>query len=292
MRRLVVCAVLAIAGCSIAAEEGTPTRVTTSSTTTIAAPTTATAPATTTTAAPDTTTTTTLGRPAWLGTRPLPLLDDGTAAVLPTPPELTDRRIGTIDRLPPPTDDAFHATMGAVPDDVAARSTWHEGCPVALDDLAYLTVSFWGFDGRNHSGELIVNAAHAEAIATLFGALHDARFPIEEMRVVSAEDLDLPPTGDGNNTTSFVCRNVVFSDNWSQHAYGLAVDINPFHNPYARGERVLPELASAYLDRTDVRPGMVLSGDEVTAAFANIDWGWGGDWRTLVDYMHFSATGN
>ncbi|RPI25580.1 MAG: M15 family peptidase, partial [Actinobacteria bacterium] len=132
---------------------------------------------------------------------------------------------------------------------------------------------------------------HAAAVVGVFAALHDARFPIEEMRVVSAIDLVVPATGDGNNTTSFSCRNAVFSDSWSQHAYGLAIDINPFHNPYARGERVLPELASAYLDREQVRPGMILAGDAVTTSFAAIGWSWGGDWRTLVDYMHFSATG-
>ena len=44
---------------------------------------------------------------------------------------------------------------------------------------------------------------------------------------------------------------------YSQHAYGLAVDLNPFQNPYRRGDVVLPELASAYLDRDWLRPGMI-----------------------------------
>ena len=35
----------------------------------------------------------------------------------------------------------------------------------------------------------------------------------------------------------------------SQHAYGLAIDVNSFQNPYVKGDLVLPELASAYLDR-------------------------------------------
>ena len=81
------------------------------------------------------------------------------------------------------------------------------------------------------------------------------------------------------------------SDNWSYHAYGLAVDINPFHNPYAKGDLVIPELASAYVDRENERVGMVYSDDVVTEAFAGIGWEWGGDWNTLKDWMHFSATG-
>jgi hypothetical protein len=290
MRRVIAAVALFVAACSAAPPSTTAPAVIT--TTSIQATTTTATTATTAVPATTVETTTTLGRPDWLGTRPLPLLDDGSAAVVATPADLVDRQIGTRDDLPPPADSAFHSTIGPVPSDVAARSSWHEGCPASLDDLSYLTVSFWGFDGRNHTGELIVDAGHAESIVDVFATLHASRFPIEEMRVVSRADLEAPPTGDGNNTTSFVCRNVVFSATWSQHAYGLAIDVNPFHNPYASGERVLPELASAYLDREDVRPGMILAGDAVTAAFAAIGWEWGGDWRSLVDYMHFSATGN
>ena len=55
---------------------------------------------------------------------------------------------------------------------------------------------------------------------------------------------------------------------YSQHAYGLAIDVNSFQNPYVKGDLVLPELASAYLDRDRVRPGMIEPGDEVVRAFA------------------------
>ena len=78
---------------------------------------------------------------------------------------------------------------------------------------------------------------------------------------------------------------------WSAHAYGLAIDLDPFQNPYRRGDLVLPELASAYLDRDRYRPGMIHPGDPVTRAFAAIGWTWGGTWRTPKDLMHVSATG-
>jgi hypothetical protein len=67
--------------------------------------------------------------------------------------------------------------------------------------------------------------------------------------------------------------------------------VNPFHNPYVRDDIVLPELASAYVDREHRRPGMIHPGDVVTAAFGKIGWSWGGDWDSLKDWMHFSATG-
>jgi hypothetical protein len=71
----------------------------------------------------------------------------------------------------------------------------------------------------------------------------------------------------------------------------LAIDINPFHNPYVKGDLVLPELASYYTDRSMARRGMIIEGDPVVSAFAEIGWPWGGHWSTLDDWMHFSATG-
>jgi hypothetical protein len=232
-------------------------------------------------------------RPEWLGTRVLPERPDGLGEVQPTPPELEDRRLPPPDDhpLPPPEDVSFSATVDPVPDDVLQRSTWHEDCPVAVDDLRYLTVTFWGFDERVHTGEIIVHADVADDVVDVFARIHEARFPIEEMRVVTAEELDLPPTGDGNNSTGFVCRSKVSGGTWSEHAYGRAIDINPFHNPYERGDVVVPELASAYTDRGWQRPGMILDGDEVVEAFGDIGWGWGGDWTSAKDPMHFSVSG-
>jgi hypothetical protein len=228
-------------------------------------------------------------RPAWLGTRVLQLRSDGLGEVQPTPPELVDRQ------LPPPDARTAPGTFGAsiepVPDDVLVRSTWSEACPVSRNELRYLTLTFWGFDHRPHIGEMIVHESVAKDVVEVFGRLYDARFPIEEMRVVAAHELDAPPTGDGNNTSAFVCRPSTRGSTWSQHAYGLAVDVNPFHNPYQRGDVVIPELASAYLDRGRDVPGMITSGDAVTEAFASVGWGWGGSWNSSKDWMHFSQSG-
>jgi hypothetical protein len=157
-------------------------------------------------------------------------------------------------------------------------------------------VSFYGFDGLVHIGELIVNARYGEEMLGVFRTVFDQQFPLEQMRVITYPELDAPPTGDFNDTTSFVCRPVVAEDSgWSMHAYGLAVDLNPFHNPYWRGEVVVPELASAYTERANVRPGMLLADDPASAAiisaFAGIGWEWGGNWQTLKDWMHFSENG-
>ncbi len=275
--------ILIAAACSAetSQEPTAATSVTTPIATTTSDPPTPPPPTTTTTLSP-------FARPDWLGTRILPLRPDENGEVQPTPPELQDRRFETIDLLPRPPADDFLWTLGPVPPDVLTRSSWTAECPVEVDELAYLTVSHYGFDGRFHTGEIMVNATVAEDVLSVFRRLHSARFPIEQMRVIRLDEVDDPPTGDWNETTSFVCRPAVGSSGWSQHAFGLAVDINPFHNPYQKADLVIPELASVYTDRADVRVGMILSDDLVTAAFADIGFAWGGNWNTLKDWMHFS----
>ena len=239
-------------------------------------------------------TTTTLSpyaRPDWLGTRILDERPDGFGLVVPTPDELINRTFATPPLLPPPVSGGFEATIRPIPDDVLARSSWKEGCPVGAEGLSYLTLVHHGFDGELHTGEMIVNARVAEDIVAVFEQLFVAGFPIEEMRVTRADEIDAPPTGDGNVTGSFACRDAVNTGRWSQHAYGLAIDINPFHNPYIKGDLVIPELASYYVDRDLALPGMVET-SVVVDAFAAIGWSWGGNWSSLKDWMHFSESGN
>lgn len=261
-----------------------PTTEPVSSTTT---PSTVAAPST---SAMTTTTLSPFARPEWLGTRVLDERPDGFGIVQPTPPELIDRRFATPELLPPPTGADFASTVGPIPAAVAARSSWRQGCPLGLEELAYITVSHVGFDGEPHTGEMIVNARVAEAVVGVFAELYAAGFPIEEMRVTRADEIDAPPTGDRNVTGSFACREAVNSGNWSQHAYGLAIDINPFHNPYIKGDLVIPELASYYVDRELLLPGMVET-SVVVREFRGIGWTWGGDWNSLKDWMHFSESG-
>jgi hypothetical protein len=274
---------LTLSACSPEAPPPAPAPATSTTTSTPSTTSTAAAPATT-SSAPAVT---------WqVGARPLPRRPDGFGEIEPTPPELVNRALPTKDLLPPPAGDAYASTISAVPADVLARSTWQPACPVKASDLRYLTMSFRGFDGRAHTGEMLVNATGAAGITKVFGQLFAARFPLEEMRVTGPAELTAPPTGDGNSTSAFVCRPARGQTTWSAHAYGLAVDVNPFCNPYTQGDLVLPELASAYVDRSRKRPGTVLAGDATVRAFAAIGWSWGGNWRSPTDRMHFTATGH
>jgi hypothetical protein len=94
-----------------------------------------------------------------------------------------------------------------------------------------------------------------------------------------------------DNTSAFNCRGVPGSGSWSEHAYGRAIDINPLENPEVRNGNVAPPGGRRFLDRTRLRSGMILDRGPVVRAFASIGWSWGGDWHSLKDYQHFSATG-
>ena len=103
---------------------------------------------------------------------------------------------------------------------------------------------------------------------------------------------------DGDVTASFECRQAAASPctggggtgTWSQHAYGLAVDVNPGENPYVGCGQSRDPTLKKYRDRSRHLKGMVTP--RARAAFGAIGWGWGGSWAgDTKDYMHFSSTG-
>jgi hypothetical protein len=222
----------------------------------------------------------------------LPRTAQGFGEIRPTPPELRDRRFTLPDTVPALPGSGFASRVATpAPPAVIARSTWARGCPVPARQLSWVRLSFWGFDDARHTGELLVNASAADDLVRVFSDLYAARFPIEEMRITTKAEQTAAPTGDGNDTGAFNCRPVRGATSYSQHAYGVAVDVNPFQNPYLNGDLVLPELASAYRNRGWHRPGMILPGGPVVRAFARIGWTWGGSWHSLKDLQHFSAEG-
>ena len=189
--------------------------------------------------------------PPWLGKRVLPRTADGFGEVRPTPPELVQRRFTLPDRLPalPGTGFASRVTTPA-PAAVIARSTWKQGCPVAATDLSWVRLTFRGFDGRRHTGELLVNrsaAGRAGERVPRRSTPRGSRSRRCGSPAPTSSTRRRPATGTTPAPSTAGRRRAATS--YSQHAYGLAIDVNPFQNPYSKGDLVLPELASAYLDR-------------------------------------------
>ena len=169
--------------------------------------------------------------------------------------------------------------------------SWRPGCPVPLASLRLLRLGYWGFDGQVHQGELVVNADAVTAVLTAFRLLFSGRYRIHRMRLVEAYGGSDERSMLADNTSAFNCRGVPGSTAWSQHAYGRAVDLNPFENPEVRGTAVDPPAAAAWADRSRTAAAVIHHGDAAWQAFAAAGWTWGGDWSYPLDYMHFSANG-
>ena len=54
---------------------------------------------------------------------------------------------------------------------------------------------------------------------------------------------------------------------------------------------VLPELATAYTDRSRALPGMLDASSSAVRAAEAAGWGWGGRWDSAKDWMHLSDDG-
>ena len=189
--------------------------------------------------------------------------------------------------LPP-----FQASAAPVSAAQLGRS-WHSGCPVGPAQLRLVRVSYVGFDGRAHSGALVVNRQVIPDVEIVFRALYELRFPIHRMRPISVYGGSDDRSAAADNTSAFNCRYAVASGpkRWSAHAYGEAIDVNDVENPYVLGARVIPPAGRRYLDRSRSRPGMALVGGTLVRAFASVGWSWGGRWTGSPDWQHFSRSG-
>lgn len=184
----------------------------------------------------------------------------------------------------------FSGRFYKVPEDIRqkmSKHTWKDDCPVPMDDLTYLTVSYWDYDGVSHQGELVVHDRVAEEVMDIFHDLYEAEFPIHSMTLIEEYQGDDNASMADDNTSAFNCRRIGNSDRFSRHSYGLAIDINPLRNPYVTDAGVLPAAGKDFADRSQERKGMIKKGGPCYNAFKKRGWRWGGEWKEAKDYQHF-----
>jgi peptidoglycan hydrolase-like protein with peptidoglycan-binding domain len=70
---------------------------------------------------------------------------------------------------------------------------------------------------------------------------------------------------------SYNCRTTVSGGSRSAHSWAAAVDINPETNPFSSKGKLITDMPPAF-----------------RAAFTSNGFGWGGNWRSVKDAMHFS----
>lgn len=166
--------------------------------------------------------------------------------------------------------------------------TWSEDCPVSMDDLRLVRVLHWTETGQVQWGELIVTQRVSDNVRRVFESLYQQRFPIHSLKLAYQYDGSDEESMADNNTSAFNCRKVRGTNNWSEHSYGEALDINPLWNPWVKGAKVLPKNATRFVDRTMVVPGMINDGDAIIEVLRGEGWQWGSQKNGIRDYQHFS----
>lgn len=188
------------------------------------------------------------------------------------------------------TESAPVFTAEPIPEAVEARIrgvSYPEDAEVRLSDLRYLRLSYIDFDGKGQVGEMICNKAIADDLLAIFRELYKARYPIRSIRLIDDFGGDDEASMEADNTSCFNYRRKTGMHELSKHARGLAVDINPFENPYVRPSRVRPAGASAYADRSKDFPHKIDKNDLCYRLFREHGFSWGGSWRSVQDYQHF-----
>jgi len=159
--------------------------------------------------------------------------------------------------------------------------------PFSYDFLTYLTITHMNFEGGHQIGHMIVADEIGDEALDIFRDIYESGFPIHSIRLIDYFYADDILSLEANNSSAFNFRYIAGTDRISRHGLGMAIDINPIQNPYIRGDNIKPYTGQAYLDRSDVRPGMIVSGDAVYTAFISRGWIWGGNWSVPRDYHHF-----
>ncbi|MBR1692364.1 MAG: M15 family metallopeptidase [Lachnospiraceae bacterium] len=169
--------------------------------------------------------------------------------------------------------------------------SYKEDCSVPYEELRYVVVRFVNFDGETEDGEIICNKAIAQDLVEIFYALFEQDYPIEKIKLIDEFEADDDLSCAANNTSCFNYRVIAGSKTLSRHALGMAIDINPFYNPYITypngKERISPAGSEPYADRDADLPYMIKKGDLCYNLFIEHGFTWGGEWKSVKDYQHF-----
>ena len=176
--------------------------------------------------------------------------------------------------------------------------SYQENDYISLDNLRYLRMVHYNFDGKIQVGEMIVNAEIADDVLFIFSELFMRGYQIRKMHLI-----DDYWTGDGissdeasvthDNTSCFCFRQAANTDQLSRHALGLAIDLNPLENPFLTFDEdgtvhILPEEGTPYaFDRSADMPHVITESDDAYILFSEQGFNWGGHWYSPIDYQHF-----
>ena len=169
-----------------------------------------------------------------------------------------------------------------------------EGCTVPYEDLNYVSLRYMDFNGQEQTGELICNKAIAQDMVEIFYELYRNEYRLESVRLIDEYGGDDTASMAENNTSCFNYRVVDGTTNLSKHAYGLAIDVNPYYNPYVVFQRnadgsdyISPPGSEIYADRSQSFAYKIDENDLCYRLFTAHGFPWGGNCYSTKVYLHF-----
>lgn len=170
-----------------------------------------------------------------------------------------------------------------------------ENIKISYGDLALVHVQYYDFNGSVQEGDMVCNKLIAQDLVEIFEELYKEKYPVDKIRLVDEYGGDDEASMADDNSSCFNYRVVAGTDRLSNHSYGLAVDINPFYNPYIRtrnGKTIIsPAGSEAYADRSADFPHKIDENDLCYRLFTEHGFDWGGAWTHSKDYQHFEKNG-
>ncbi len=141
-------------------------------------------------------------------------------------------------------------------------------------NMTNIKIPVWklGQNGEKYSSTmyLTVNRNLADEVVKIFNEIYHApeKFPIKDVG-------------------GYSFRQTAFGS-VSQHSYGTCIDINFDENYYCypSGQAIVGSFWKPYEN-----PYSIPADGSVVKAFSKYGWTWGGNWKNLRDYMHFSYLG-
>lgn len=189
----------------------------------------------------------------------------------------------------------FEPLTEAVKKRITGISFPEKACKITYDELVYVKVLYFDFHSKIQEGELICNKAIGQELLEIFCELYRAQYQIEKIRLIDEYQADDTASITDNNTSCFNYRMIDDTTTLSMHAYGLAIDINPYYNPYVKLDEngalyVSPKGAEAYVNRNSFFPYKIDEDDLAYKLFISRGYIWGGHWNSCKDYQHFQKS--
>jgi len=153
--------------------------------------------------------------------------------------------------------------------------SYYETEKEALSHMKTITIDIWRYNFKTRSKysstmKMTVNEKLANVVQKIFNEIYNdpEQFPID-------------PT----TTGAYCWRN---TPNLPNHQNGLAIDINWDANYMLKDKKILA--GKEWSPPTNILS--IPADKSVVKAFKKYGWGWGGEWKNVQDYMHFSYFGN